>query len=327
MAPTYIVFTAGVTIGWALCWRHAWRLGWFHILLLPALTLYCLGSEFLAIARAAYYYGDWALMVCQPGHAAASVTGCGVTSHCIAVPVIIMEGMIFFSLFRLAERRGLSAVGQALFVGLTAVNVDLVLDPVASQALWCGDGPGVDHPGLGFWTWLLGTGRDGLYYGVTLTNYAAWFLCPVAFLLPARWLGIRPTTHGSDSPRGPGRSAVDIALLMIAGLLLQVVFNLVFIKTFELGESPVWRWSLLVILLGGGLAGLVALRPGRRDDGASPRPIPWDLLASLLFLHGFSLGAYVLIPSARPAPSWLAIWLLGTAVTVAIGVVPAIRRS
>ena len=102
-------------------------------------------------------------------------------------------------------------------------------------------------------------------------------------------------------------------------------FNLVFIKTFELSESPVWRWSLLAVLLGGGLAVLAVLRRDQCADSAIDRPIAWDLLVCLLFIHLFSLVAYVLVPSARPSPSWLAVWLIVTAVTVAIVLAPARR--
>jgi hypothetical protein len=155
----FIFFELMIYLLFALCLRHARRLGLTNLLRLLAGVVYGVILELATIHQlSAYEYGHFLLMI-------------GSVPLCIGVA----WSCIIYSAMEFSDASSLPYWVRPVLDGLLALNIDLALDAVAIR--------------LGFWSW--GQGLKFQYFGVPYANFWAWFLVVFSFSLGYRLLAHR----------------------------------------------------------------------------------------------------------------------------------------
>lgn len=165
LSPYFLLFELIIYIQFALCLRHAWRLGAANLLRLFAGILFGIALELATIRQLhAYQYGQFLLMILD-------------VPLCIGVA----WGCIIYSVMEFSNSASLPYFTRPVLDALLALNIDLALDTVAIR--------------LGFWDW--GQGLRFQYFGVPYANFWAWFWVVFFFSLGYRlfarrkdWVGI-----------------------------------------------------------------------------------------------------------------------------------------
>ncbi|HEU5259407.1 MAG TPA: hypothetical protein VFU28_25640 [Vicinamibacterales bacterium] len=160
----------------------------------PDLLQHYLGSYIGLLARA---------LPGKPPTLSSVVTGCqslGQTRWEVAVPVVLLESALVFTMLNLAYQRFVepkNATWQQKYIYLPAitgafcallmVNLTFVLDPVVSTKEWCGAGKdpaaldSLRGLNIGLWHWFTNENNPGYWFDVPLGNYVAWFAATLVF--------------------------------------------------------------------------------------------------------------------------------------------------
>jgi hypothetical protein len=159
-----VVFELVLAVMFALCLRHALRLGPARVWRLVAAVLYGVVVEAATPQQLhAYHYGRFLVMLGD-----------------VPLMVGVGWGVIIYSAQAFSDATSLPEWARSLLDGLLALHIDLALDVVAIR--------------LGLWDW--GQALDWQYFGVPYANFWAWFWVVFTFSVgmrtlahPARWAG------------------------------------------------------------------------------------------------------------------------------------------
>lgn len=160
----FVLFEISLMTLFAMCLRHAARLGLAAIWQLLAGVLFGLLLEWTTLRQLqAYQYGRFLLMLGD-----------------LPLVIGIGWGVILYSVRLFADATSLPEWARPVLEGLLAINIDLGMDAIAVR--------------LGMWDW--GLNRQAQYFGVPYANFWAWFWVALtfsvglrAFARPATWAG------------------------------------------------------------------------------------------------------------------------------------------
>ena len=159
--PYFLAFEIVLAFLFALCLRHAARLGPARVWQLIAGVLFGLILEWATIQQLhAYHYGRFLLMLGD-----------------VPLMVGVGWGVIIYSVRLFSDASSLPEWARPILDGLLALNIDLAMDALAIR--------------LGMWDW--GQGLQSQYFGVPYANFWAWFWVVFSFSLGLRALA-RPAT-------------------------------------------------------------------------------------------------------------------------------------
>jgi hypothetical protein len=159
--PFFVAFEMMLMVLFALCLRHAARLGPSAVWQLVAGVLFGLLLEWATLRQLhAYRYGRFLLMLGQ-----------------VPLMVGVGWGVIIYSVRLFSDATSLPEWARPMLDGLLALTIDLAMDAVAIR--------------LGMWDW--GRGPQDQYFGVPYANFWAWFWVVFTFSVGLRGFA-RPTT-------------------------------------------------------------------------------------------------------------------------------------
>jgi uncharacterized membrane protein len=314
---TFLLFTAGVCAVWLLCLIGALRRKPYYVFVLIFMAAYCYCSEFVAIRLGKYFYGSLFPEICSGASTGPlpwpfsllQYAECQAPNWCIPIAVVAMESSLFMAILWTVDLLTSARYAKPFLAGLLGVNLDAIIDPVASASMWCseGVGGGTSLPGLGFWTWFTTDQNPGYWFGVPILNYTTWFVSMASFTFAVRWVERRVVRdkHGPLAQLGA-------ALLAMAGLLvIEFILVLVFQTILELRSSLAWQGGVLAVLMG---VSLLIILPAMRGFRLA-NPIDWTTVLPQLFLLLF-FPAALLLNGGFPGKGGL---LLVALVTFVIG--------
>jgi uncharacterized membrane protein len=314
------IFAVGAVAVFLVLLRDGWKSAPFFAFILLLMVVYQYATEFIGLRGGNYYYGNLPLSIClAAGGEAGGV--CPIPDRCIPLPVLLMEAAILLTVMRTTDLLGVNRLGKPLLDALMAVNIDVMLDPIVSAAAWCGTGVGASYGGLGFWTWLTTPEMEGLFFGVPLFNFFAWFADNLAFVI-----GVRLVAHQFAAVRS-GKLAGFLGALG-AIVLIMLIEGAVFLPLkWILDRDPgsVWQWTVTLTVFGMATAVVLPFLRGLKHDN----PVRWPLLAAPTFYFTFGLGALLFSPSLRGQSMLFVVWLVCFAIGALYAVSPywALRSS
>jgi hypothetical protein len=246
----FSVASLGVWLA-TLVW--AWRQGphrRIFVTLLVLTTLFWAGGETLAIRLGKYEYAAFPQRLVLWGGGPADVSGDRIRIHLrsfldnffddseldvagctpaqaswdIPFPVVALEAALLFSFLRLSHLwlktdGWVTALASAAASGFLMTNLTAVLDPVVSTSQVCGTAAvtSIGAPlSLGIWHWYTNGVHPGLWFGVPLINYLAWFLTAAIFSFVVRL--------EDEGPRGLFRGYKRWFGYLWPGFVLLLVF-------------------------------------------------------------------------------------------------------
>ena len=317
------VFEFGILLVAILYTVYAWRHGGaFFGLMLPAIAIFSFAAEQIAVrVTHNYYYAPFFVQVC--GSSGASQIGlCAIPNYCIPLAIPIAEAIIVFTILRTTDQLAPPWYARPFLDALMATNIDVIFDPVVSLAVWCGPEPGMAALGIGLWTWLLHPSDPGLWFGVPLNNYIAWWGSIFGFSVALRgvqaYFGV-----GRGGLRHHFGKSLRIMLLVVVAAILAAGLVVVLINiAFAAVDADVWRWAVTLALVAASLAvALPSLGSWRKDH-----PTQWSLLIGHAFFFAVALGLMV---HARMwvAHPWLpVVWVGATIAGMVFGAGPYWRN-
>lgn len=296
-----VLFLLGALAVYLVLLRHAWKTAPFLAFVLVLIVPYDYVTEFVGLRSGLYYYGAAPLRICLGSHPTGTGS-CAIPDQCIPLAVLLMEASILLAVMRTTDLLSLPRFAKPFLDALIAVNIDVMLDPIASSSQWCGTGEGPSFGGLGFWTWLTRGEAAGLWFGVPLFNYIAWFTDNFAFVV-----GVRLIAHFFQ--KGQRGKTIDFfAAVGAIGVILVIegVLDLVLRWLLDLRYTPAWQWGVIGGIFGlSVLVVLSSLRALRHDH-----PVQWPLVAVPGFYFAFGLGALLLSPSLAGQPALYLVWAI-----------------
>ena len=147
--PIFFSFEIIVIIMFALCLRHAWRIGGAAIWQLLAGILFGVLLELATIRQLhAYRYGQFTLMVFD-----------------VPLAIGLAWGNMIYAVRTYTDASSLPEWARPILDALLLLNIDLAMDVVAIR--------------LGMWDW--GQGLQAQYFGVPFANFWAWFWVVFSF--------------------------------------------------------------------------------------------------------------------------------------------------
>ena len=159
--PIFFSFEIIVIIMFALCLRHAWRIGGAAIWQLLAGILFGVLLELATIRQLhAYRYGQFTLMVFD-----------------VPLAIGLAWGNMIYAVRTYTDASSLPEWARPILDALLLLNIDLAMDVVAIR--------------LGMWDW--GQGLQAQYFGVPFANFWAWFWVVFSFSAGLRLIRRRRT--------------------------------------------------------------------------------------------------------------------------------------
>jgi hypothetical protein len=181
--------------------------------------------------------------------------------------------VILYAAMEFSDRLSMPDRLRPLADGLFALNIDLAMDTIAIRQE--------------FWTWGI-VGLDEDWFGVPWGNFWAWFIVVSAFSAFIRWFRRQGWREGGRQWLYPLLAlGLSLAVLLPTNVLMKSVLR-------ALG----WDFAGMAILIGSGLAIVVATRP-RFLPG---RPTSAVVSAVPLAFHGYFLVTGMLFGIFLDAP-------------------------
>ena len=205
------------------------------------------------------------------------------------------------------------ALPIACLNGVLSVNLDAILDPVVSDSIFFEGSRQVhDARGLALWTWHTTAQYPGLWFGVPIANYTAWFAGLFAFSLAVR-IG-RDHLIVGKTRFTRGKNVVLLFLQAIGFLVLVlfiVKFGLDYLVYGQFGplalSSPPWRqFGVLLAVLGASIYVASGLWRQHKPDN------PWEVVTVAPQGFVFLFCLWGLLAVMYPRRNWLIpLWILG----------------
>ncbi|MEP7286664.1 MAG: carotenoid biosynthesis protein [Chloroflexota bacterium] len=148
--PYFIFFEIGVYICFIACLWHAKGQSWYRVAEILFAAVYGLLLEILTIKQfSSYHYGHFLIMIFD-------------------TPLAVALGWaaIIYSTMEFADRLDMPDYVRPILGALLALNVDIVLDPVAGR--------------MGMWTWTQ-LGPNDQWFGVPWGNFFGWFVVILSY--------------------------------------------------------------------------------------------------------------------------------------------------
>lgn len=323
MSHPTAAFELGVLLVAILYTIYAWRRGGaFFGLMLPAIALYSFVAEVIAVrVTHNYYYAPFFLQVCGPP-GTYSMGFCTIPNYCVPIAIPLAEAIIVFSILRTTDQLRPPWYARPFLDATIATNMDVIFDPVVSLNIWCGPDPRPSALGLGLWTWLLHPSDPGLWFGVPLNNYIAWWGSIFGFSVALRgvqaWFGLERGVLRHSFGTSLKMMLIVVVAALLTGGLVVVLVNLAFAAI----DADAWRWAVTLALLFGSLAlALPSRRSWRRDH-----PTQWSLLIGHGFFFVTALAFLVYHQLWRVHPWLLVVWLGTALVGLLYGAAPYSRH-
>jgi len=257
MNPWHVGFEIGIYSITLLVVAVTYRNEGFYWALVPLVFgAYFLISESAAIAAGSYVYAKLYLGIdlsrfFVPSMRRLAPPGCVQGSLAVPLAVVLMEGLIVFSVVRTTDFLAPPQWVRPFMDGLMAVTIDVVLDPIAANSLWCGSGVGESvHGGLGLWTWFTHEANPPQWFGVPLVNFSAWFFGPVAISASVRFVASKMNVKTLDLWQ-QGISAVGATVIVIVlGLAAEMLsFRVMDALLDRPAVTRADRWAILMGIL------------------------------------------------------------------------------
>lgn len=196
----------------------------------------------------------------------------------VPVSVAFTWAGILYAGWQTARYLGFSRNRLPFFVGLFALHIDLAMDVVAIR--------------IPYWTW----GLDGLWFGVPLNNFFAWFA--IAFI----WMGLYLWLEDRVE---------QLWLRLVVTLTGSSVILLVAITVYGLVAVSSTAAEILLLLTVIEVALLFVL-----SDDLDPRPVPLVLTVIPFIAHAFFLvvGFWIGFYGSQPLALAVALAMLGNGV-------------
>lgn len=317
----FTLFSLGVAAVCLLLLRHASKLGSFFVYILVLGSLYDYVTELIGVnISSTYYYGPFFLRICTGGGSLeAPADVCSVPNHCIPVAVILMEACILLTVIRTTDLLAPPSWVRPFLDAAISVNIDVMLDPIASTSSWCDQGAGTSFGGLGFWTWVTSGEFPGHWFGVPLFNYVSWYADTLTFVI-----AIRLVMHVYLKHRTDAFSAFKGALMTVVLLIpLEGVINLSHTAVINRSSSASWQWTVALTIVGWNVVIVAATVRKFRFDS----PPEWPLVVAPMFFFAFGLGHLLWAPSLRDQrEALLVVWAVTFAINVAYYLAPYSKR-
>ena len=277
--PTFLVFELGIYTLALCCLRHAWLDGWPHVFGLLAGMGYGVLLEYAAIETFhVYRYGHFVLMIG------------GIVPLCIG----LSWGLIIYTSMRTSDRFGLPWYLRPLVDATLALTIDLSMDAIAIR--------------LGFWTWDV----TGLWFGVPLANFYAWFVVVAGFSLLVR-IGQRSALAGR-------RAFLADVLAISVALPLSVLGLVPLVQPYiPLVSQGNIAWLSLGLLCGS--SALLSIGVGFRTQHTYPPD--FTLLSVPICFHGFFFSALFWTGIGQHVPALISVAGLVLLVSILIHVGPS----
>ncbi|HKV12077.1 MAG TPA: carotenoid biosynthesis protein [Thermoanaerobaculia bacterium] len=328
---SFLLFTVAMCVLWLWCLRAAWKVAPYFAFVLLFETLYSFCTENLAIRWAkSYYYGLTLLQICLDrmnaeaprwvSHFVQPAALCS-SEHSLCIPfaVVAMEAVLIFSTVETSNLLEPPLLVKPFLAGLMALNLDAILDPVASLNEWCSNSHELSQfkaQGLGLWVWLTSPSKVGYWYGVPLSNYVGWFCSAAALTLTVR-LGRRYLIKLQAETR-VGQGLLIAFLVLIGRLLLEIFLLYILGSVLDRSSTLAWQGGVMLALIGISLAVVLpAWRGFKRDlPFGRDQPLSGALVTAQLFIFVFCLG--VLLMNGRLSAgrgSLFAVWLVTFCIT------------
>ncbi len=212
----------------------------------------------------------------------------------VPVAIGLAWGTIIYTARLTSDATTLPDWARPLLDGLLALNLDLAMDALAIR--------------LGYWDW--GNGLEQGYFGVPYANFWAWFW--VVFFFSAGWRALE---------RWPHPLAVWLAPVGAIGVGVTGVLATNWLITS--GVSRAWYVPTVVLVLGGALSVVLALRPRLHA-----RPVPAIAWMVPLVYHAFylvvGLGTGVILQPV--VLLWVSLAMLAVSLGVHVPVTAWARR-
>jgi len=314
-----IEFEIGILLVAVLYSIYAWRRGGaFFGLMLPAIALYSFIAEVVAVrVTHNYFYAPFFLQVCGPP-GSYTMNFCTIPNYCVPLAIPLAEAIIVFSIVRTTDQLRPPWYARPFLDAVIATNMDVIFDPVVSLSVWCGPEPRPSALGLGLWTWLLHPSDPGLWFGVPLNNYIAWWGSVFGFSVALRgvqaWYGVERSDLRHHFWEALKMMLLVVVAALLAGGAVVVLVNLAFAAI----DADAWRWAVTLALLFGSLAFAATTRRTWRRD----HPTQWSLLIG----HGFFFaiaGAFLAWNAIWRIHPWLIlVWFVTALVGLAYGAAP-----
>jgi hypothetical protein len=313
---------------------------------LLAMVVFCTVTEIVALYQTGLYCYDCDLFLLNiPLAHLRGISGkCG-DNFCLPLCIPLMESVIIYSLWATFRLSDMGIYTQALFCGLTAMLLDMALDPVVSTCigdncsymphnivsfaidlltrlwivvlnLWPGLQSSGSHSditstsqGLGFWIWHPKENQEQIF-AVLLDNFVGWLFSVTLITTLVPWV-----VKNVSSVWYKRIAALSIALVVNVGILVVIVH---IINLLALYTHPYASCVFSIILVGHIVQMLAAGRIQRLY------PVQWDLLAVPLFIFGFTFVAALSekIFKLDDMPYFLSFWLFMLALNGALYTLP-----
>lgn len=320
--PTAI-FEFGVVLVAILYTVYAWRHGGaFFGLMLPAIAVYTFIAEEIAVrVTHNYYYAPFFLQVCGP--AGTSTIGlCTIPNYCVPIAIPLAEAIIVFTILRTTDQLRPPLYVRPFLDATIATNIDVIFDPVVSLSMWCGPEPRPSPLGLGLWTWLLHPSDPGLWFGVPLNNYIAWWGSIFGFSAALRgiqaYFGLERRGLQHDFLKSLKMMLGVVVAALVAGGVVVGLINVAFAAI----DADPWRWAVTIGLVLASVAlALPSAKTWQRDH-----PPQWSLLIGHGFFFAVALGFIVSYRLWAVHPWLPVVWLGTTLIGLLFGAAPYSRR-
>lgn len=290
--PWILSYAIGVTVASLLILTVTYRRHGFYWASVPVIfTIYFLISESVALGQHHYQYGPlpWQVDLWQwLGHSPAPPSdACSQTSLAVPIPVVLMEGFLLFGMLRTTDLLAPPQWLRPLMDGLMAVTIDLILDPVVANSLWCGGGEGHGdglHSGVGLWVWFTDEANPGQWFGIPLVNFAAWFFGAAAISASVRFVAARMDVVRLSLSQQFISAVGALMLCLVIGLALEAACFALMQNLFDSAEiPPIQRWLVLLGVLGAVALAVVLAR----DEFRRGWHFHWEVVALPTFLFAY----------------------------------------
>lgn len=303
------------------------RLGFYWAAIPIVFAIYFLVSESAALGQHNYQYGPvpakidlYALFgrTAPPGDSPCTQTSLGVP-----VSVVLMEALLLFGMLRTTDFLSPPQWLRPGMDGLMAVTIDLILDPVVANSLWCSDGTGSSlHAGLGLWVWFTSLANPGQWLGIPLVNFAAWFFGAVAISAAVRIVASIMDVGNQTMAQQFISATGALVICLVLGLTMEAA-SFAFMGRLLDGDSisAIQRW-LVICSIFGFVAWSIVKSDSRFHHDAD---FHWEIIALPAFLFGYMGCALMLDGPWDDWPQLILIYLVCAALFASYASAPYVR--
>ena len=319
-------FTVLMLVLWGVSIVYVWRRHRpFYALVLMLGSVFAFMSEYSAIRLGKYYYGDFPLKICfgtpksPPSGLLGAlhlpvIEGCLAPNWCIPLAVLALEGLVLFSILRTADMLAVNRWSKPFLDALLAINLDAILDPVASKTRWCSAGDIGNLDGLGLWTWFTGPQEAGYWFGIPIANYTAWFGSVIAFTI-----AVRTVAHFLGAQRGHVVREALAALAALVGLfVLSAAIIIALDWVLNLRYDAMWQFGVILVVI---LIGIAVVVPTMRSWKRG-QPVDWLPVLVQGAIYAFCLCAILFTDKLDGKPGLIWVWLGTTFIGMSMVLAP-----